>query len=118
MAETKEEQAKRNWLEIQDRLAPGEDPIDRMLSDMAGAETGWHRVRNESGVALVLPDVPVFPSGSKEARAAEDAWEQRSLARQGVGWCSTSEVGAKIAKWSASWPGSIQTRFVMPPGGG
>ena len=80
MAETKEEQAKRNWLEIQDRLAPGEDPIGRMLSDMAGAETGWHRVRNESGVALVLPDVPNYPQGSKEQRQLEDEWEQRSLA--------------------------------------
>jgi len=80
MAETKEEQAKRNWLEIQDRLAPGEDPIDRMLSDMAWAGTeGWHRVRNESGVALVLPDVPNYPQGSKEQRQLEDAWEQRSL---------------------------------------
>ncbi len=80
MAETKEEQAKRNWLEIQDRLAPGEDPIGRMLSDMAAVKDGWHRVRNESGVALVLPDVPNYPQGSKEQRAAEDAWEQRSLA--------------------------------------
>ena len=79
MAESDEEKRKRTWLEIQDMLAPGEDSIDRMLSDMAWAETGWYRVRNESGVALVLPDVPRFPSGSKEARAAEDDWEQRSL---------------------------------------
>lgn len=79
MAETKEEQAKRNWLEIQDRLAPGEDPIGRMLSDMAAVKDGWHRVRNESGVALVLPDVPNHPSGSAEQRALEDAWEARSL---------------------------------------
>ena len=80
MAETNEEQRKRNWLEIQDGLNPGEDPIDRMLSDMAWAETGWHRVRNESGWALILPDVPNHPSGSAEARAAEDAWEARAMA--------------------------------------
>lgn len=81
MAETNEEQRKREWLEIQDRLAPGEDPIDRMLSDMAWAGTkGWRRVRNESGVALVLPDVKVHPQGSPEQLKLEREWETRALA--------------------------------------
>ncbi len=79
MAETKEELAKRRWLAIQEELDPGETEIERTLSNIAVVKAGWHRVRHESGWALYLPDVPNHPSGSAEARAAEDAWEIRAL---------------------------------------
>lgn len=80
MSETKEEQAKRRWLAIQNELSPGETEIERTLDNIAVVRAGWHRVRSETGKWTYFPDVPRFPSGSKEARAAEDAWEARALA--------------------------------------
>ena len=70
MAESDDDKRKRSWMEAQNRLAPGETPIDRMLSDMAWTKTGWHRARGEDGcVSVVLP----------ETAKDESEWEQRSL---------------------------------------
>ncbi len=79
MSEIEEAKRGRHWLEVQEELNPGETEIERTLSNIAVVKAGWHRVRNESGWALYVPDVPNHPSGSAEARAAEDAWEIRAL---------------------------------------
>ena len=78
MAETKEEQAKRRWLAIQEELDPGETEIERTLSNIAVVRAGWHRVRNEAGEYTYFPDVPKLHGA--EQRAAEDRWQERSLA--------------------------------------
>ena len=81
MAESDSARRLRQWEEAQNRLAPGESAIDRMLSDMAFAKTGWHRVRGEDGsVSVVLPNVPNYRAGSPEAKAQEDAWEMAATA--------------------------------------
>ena len=68
MAQSDEEKRRLSWLEVQNQLAPGEDPIERMLSDMAWAGVkGWHRVRTANGGSAVFP----------ETATDEDAWEQR-----------------------------------------
>jgi hypothetical protein len=79
MAETKEDVVKRRWLAIQEELNPGETDLSRTLENIAVVRAGWHRVRNEAGEWAYFPSGPVHPSGSKEARAAEDAWEVRAL---------------------------------------
>lgn len=78
MSETKEQQRERNWLEIQDRLGPDETEAERALSNIAMVRAGWHAVRNESGVTVVLPDVPVLKGEAQ--RALEDEWERKALA--------------------------------------
>ncbi len=57
------------------------DNIDVLLRDLSYIDSGWHRHENPvTGAVALFPDVPRHPSGSVEARAAEDEWEQRSLA--------------------------------------
>ncbi len=57
------------------------DNIDVLLRDLSYIDSGWHRHENPvTGAVALFPDMPMFPSGSKEARAAEDAWEARALA--------------------------------------
>ncbi len=57
------------------------DNIDNLMRDLALKDSDWHRHENpQTGAVVIFPDVPRFPSGSKEARAAEDDWEQRCLA--------------------------------------
>ena len=81
MAESDSARRLHTWNEAQDRLAEGESAIDRMLSDMAMAKTGWHCVRGEDGnVSAYLPSVPNYASDDPRARAAEDEWEARSIA--------------------------------------
>ena len=56
------------------------DSLDDLMSDLAWIDSGWHRhVNPKTGDVALFPDVPRFPSGSKEARAAEDAWQSRAL---------------------------------------
>ena len=86
MSDTKEEQAKRRWLAIQEELDPGETEIERTLSNIATVKAGWHRVRGRSrnpkpgdpefGFAY-FPHVPVLQGA--EQRAAEDRWAARAL---------------------------------------
>ena len=86
MAETKTQQLRREWQDAQDGLDPGEDAVDRMLSNMATAEAGWHRVRgrHQGGADEPGYGYAYFPQvhsqGSKEARAAEDRWQEKALA--------------------------------------
>ena len=79
MAETKEEGAKRRWLEVQEELSPGETEVSRTLDNIATVRAGWHRVRNEAGEWAYFPNVPNYPSGSQEQLKLEREWEQRSL---------------------------------------
>ena len=56
------------------------DNIDVLLRDLSYIDSGWHRHENPvTGAVALFPDVPRHPSGSVEARAAEDAWEIRAL---------------------------------------
>ena len=49
------------------------DNLDVLLRDLAMKDSGWHRHENpQTGAVAFFPDVPRFPSGSKEARTAED----------------------------------------------
>ena len=57
------------------------DNIDVLLRDLSYIDSGWHRHENPvTGAVALFPDVPRYPSGSVEARAAEEAWQERSLA--------------------------------------
>ena len=58
------------------------DNIDDLASDLAWIDSNWERVVHSvtGAVVLILPKVPNHPPGSAEARAAEDAWEERALA--------------------------------------
>ena len=79
MAESDSARRLRVWTEAQNKLAPGETALDRLLSDMT-CPSWWHRVRDEDGiVAAILPKVPSYASGSPEQRALEDEWEARSI---------------------------------------
>ena len=56
------------------------------MGNIACLEFGWwrHRSHSPSNIEgeyawVYMPHVPNHPSGSAEARAAEDAWEKRSL---------------------------------------
>ena len=57
------------------------DNIDNLMRDLHYIDSGWHRHENPvTGAVALFPDVPRHPSGSAEARAAEDDWEARALA--------------------------------------
>ena len=57
------------------------DNIDNLMRDLALKDSGLHRVEHPTtGAMAIFPDVKVWPQGSPEARAAEDAWEARALA--------------------------------------
>ena len=79
MARNQRNEYLERWEESQNRLAPGETALDRMLSDM-NCPSWQHRVRGEDGsVAAILPKVANHPSGSPEQRKLEDEWEQKSI---------------------------------------
>ena len=78
MSRQQDEQAKRRWLAIQEELDPGETETSRTLSNIAVVKAGLYRVRNEAGEYAYFPDMPVYQQGSKEARAAEDRWQERA----------------------------------------
>ena len=80
MPESEDALRKRHWTEAQNRLAPGETALDRLLDDMTWPSE-WHRVRGEDGrVSVILPNVPNHRSGTPEAMALEDEWEAKSIA--------------------------------------
>ena len=56
------------------------DNLDVLLRDLALKDSGFHRHENpQTGAVAFFPDVPVFPSGSNQARQIEAAWEARAL---------------------------------------
>ena len=91
------------WNKVQRGLDPGETTADRVLGNLHTQRAGWHRTRGryadncswkprdrEDPIGwLYTPEVvnhqsainPVtnLPEISPEQRAAEDAWEQRSI---------------------------------------
>ena len=80
MGESDDDKRKRAWNEAQHRLAKGETPLDRLLSDRGMTKAGWHWVRGADGkIAVVLPNVPNHASGSPEQRELEDQWEKKSI---------------------------------------
>ena len=126
MARNQRNEYLERWEESQNRLAPGETALDRMLSDM-NCPSWQHRVRGEDGsVAAILPRVPTYAAGTPEQKALEDAWEARSILMHSQQTVITvpdkplerSRIrsGSAVAEFETRWADEPVPNFADTPG--